>query len=54
MDHYLNYGESALDWESFAISISLTAVLALIIYCIMSSILNKDFETLSTLRQHYR
>jgi len=54
MDHYYNYGKSTLDWESFAISVALTAAVSLIVYCIISSILKKDFEALNTLRLHYR
>mmetsp|Transcript_23545 Transcript_23545/g.27510 ORF Transcript_23545/g.27510 Transcript_23545/m.27510 type:complete len:100 (+) Transcript_23545:89-388(+) len=50
----MNYGKSMLDVESFLISVALCTVVTLVIFCIMASILNKDFEVLGTLRQHYR
>ena len=54
MDHYMNYGKSSLDWQSFIISSVLSITLSLVIFCIMASILNKDFEVLGTMRRHYR
>ena len=54
MDHYMNYGKSTLDWQSFIISSVLSITISLVIFCIMASILNKDFEVLGTMRRHYR
>ena len=50
MEHYMNYGSAALDWESFAISIAIVAACSLVVFCILASILNKDFHALKTLR----
>jgi transmembrane 9 superfamily protein 2/4 len=54
MDHYMNYGDSVLDWESFGISIIVTVVASLMVCCMFASILNKDFRILDTLRSTYR
>ena len=54
MDHYMNYGSAVLDWESFAISAAVVYITTLAVWCILSSMLNKDYQALNTLRQTYR
>ena len=54
MDHYMNFGSSKLDWESFAVSIVVTVLVTLVVWCIFASVLNKDLHILATLRSTYR
>lgn len=50
----MNYGTAVLDWESFAVSASIVACSTLFVWCILSSMLKKDYKVLATLRQTYR
>ena len=54
MDHYMNFGSSKLDWESFAVSMVVTLLVTLLVWCMFASVLNKDLRILSTLRSTYR
>lgn len=47
MDHYMNYGSSTIDWESFAIAIAVCVVASLCIGCMFASILKKDIRILN-------
>ena len=48
--HYMNYGSATLEWESFAISAAVVFCTSFCVWCILSSMLNKDYRVLSTLR----
>ena len=50
----MNYGTAVLDWESFAISMAVTAFLTCCVYCVLRSMVSKDVKILGTLRQTYR
>jgi len=46
----MNYGTEVLDWESFAISAAIVLCTTLCVWCILSSMLKKDYKVLATLR----
>ena len=50
MDHYMNYGDESLDWESFAVSVGIVGFLSLVVWCIFNHMVNDDFKILETLR----
>lgn len=50
LDHYMNYGSASLDWESFAITVAVVFCTTFLVWCMLSSMLKKDFKILSTLR----
>lgn len=43
LDQYMNYGSASLDWESFGISVAVVFCTSFIVWCLLSSMLNKDF-----------
>ena len=50
LDHYMNYGSAVLDWESFGLSAAVVYCTTFCVWCILSSMLNKDYQILTTLR----
>ena len=50
----MNYGKTTVDWESFMVSVALIGGASIVIFCIMSQVLNKDYAVLETLRRAYR
>lgn len=50
MDHYMNYGDESLDWESFIVSAGIVSFLTLVVWCIFNHMINDDFKILDTLR----
>ena len=46
----MNFGEHKLDLESFAASSLIVVILSACVWCIIASMLNKDYRILSTLR----
>lgn len=54
MDHYMNYGQDSVGWFAFTLAAIFTAIMSFCVWCILASILNKDYRILGVLRQTYR
>ena len=54
LDHYLNYGDPKLQWEQLAVALAVFALVSFTFFVVLCSAVNRDDQTLHTLRATYR